>query len=161
MWAWCRYTRGRFECTHGDAFDADTRSPSSPTHTQPQAAHRPQAPLLMVPFRQCLQVLNRLKPTQKQTHKQETRDRDRQTDRDRQRYTHTNKHIHAQTGQDRTGQDRTGQDRTGQDRTGQDRTGQDRRLLSHLTFKCDQLHRRGPVAPSPISLTQYFTDITV
>ena len=32
MWAWCQYTPGRFERTHGDALDAYT--PSSSLHTQ-------------------------------------------------------------------------------------------------------------------------------
>ena len=111
--------------THGGVLNVHTETRSMqtpvPQHTQPQAAHRPQAPLLMVPFRQCLQVLNRFKPTQIQTHKQETRDRGRQTETDTHTHKHTqtntqtNKHIHTRT--TTTPQDKTRQDKTRQDET--------------------------------------------
>ena len=102
MWAWCRYTRGRFECTHGGAFDADTRSPSPPTHTQPQAAHRPQPPLLMVPFPSMPSSFKPLETNTKtntQTRDKRQRQTDRQTETDRQRQTeiHTHKQTHTHT----------------------------------------------------------------
>ena len=90
--------------THGGVLNVHTETRSMqtpvPQHTQPQAAHRPQAPLLMVPFRQCLQVLNRFKPTQI----------DRQRHTNTHKHTQTHKHIHTRT--TTTPQDKTRQDRT-------------------------------------------------
>ena len=39
MWAWCRYTRGRFGRTHGDVLSGHTGFFSSPHHTTHRTHH--------------------------------------------------------------------------------------------------------------------------
>ena len=126
------YTRRRDRCRHP--------FPLLPS----QHAHRPQAPLLMVPFRQCLQV-SALRPystqtriqimcrhrgckTTHNTHKthklsstqphERTNERTNgQIDRQTDRQIQTNKQTHTRVTQDKTREDRTRRDKTRRDRT--------------------------------------------
>ena len=72
MCAWCRYTRGRFECTHGGFFCVPSRATHHTTHTQHNTTHNTTHNIHTTPHGD--------RETQRQRQTETERDRERQRD---------------------------------------------------------------------------------
>ena len=92
MWAWCRYTRGRFECTHGGVLNVHTvffftffHRAATHKHKHTHTKHTPRPPTTPRPHNTTRRQKQREKENERDKTRQEKRRRDKTRRQDKRR----------------------------------------------------------------------------